>query len=371
MATERRPKRNARGGEFSAVARTIIVVDQAPLRRASRTECAAAMARLDDARAAWHRFEREDKPAFARWRAREFGTLLSEAREVELRVRDLEAVVHEVEMEMRRGFIDPHGAYRRVMARRGAPIDPTEERSAEPNDAGVGRPLSEFEQEALFQEWVQRSLGTNPDKMDDDAYSASFETFKSHMFRPRPPDPVPIGPQGSATNSPVEKEEEEEPELPIDARVKELYRQLVRRLHPDLRADGNVAASALWHEVQEAYAAWDIPQLEILLALSDIQSDRFSDQTSLSQMHAVLLELERALFALDDSLRQARNEDAWNFARTGAVAGLRLRAERELQTNLRARSNRLRMLEETVAGWSRSTALDRGAARVRHPEFAA
>ncbi len=31
---------------------------------------------------------------------------------------------------------------------------------------------------------MKRSLGTNPDKMDDDAYSASFEAFKSHMFRP-------------------------------------------------------------------------------------------------------------------------------------------------------------------------------------------
>ena len=53
------------------------------------------------------------------------------------------------------------------------------------SEAGEGRRLSEFEQEALFQEWVQKSLGTNPDKMDDDAYSTSFETFKTqHVPRP-------------------------------------------------------------------------------------------------------------------------------------------------------------------------------------------
>ena len=113
--------------------------------------------------------------------------------------------------------------------------------------------------------------------------------------------------------------------------MKELYRLLVRRLHPDLRADGNVAASALWHEVQEAYAASDIAHLEILLALSDIDSERFSDQTSVSQMRAVLAELTRALFALDDSLRQARDEDAWGFARTGVLPGLRERVQRELR----------------------------------------
>jgi hypothetical protein len=37
-----------------------------------------------------------------------------------------------------------------------------------------------------------------------------------------------------------------------EARFKEIYRILVRRLHPDLRADGDATVSALWHEVQEA-----------------------------------------------------------------------------------------------------------------------
>jgi hypothetical protein len=63
--------------------------------------------------------------------------------------------------------------------------------------------------------------------------------------------------------------------------------------------------------------------------------------------------LERAMFALEDSLRQARNENAWNFARTGSRPDLRAEVERELQANLRRRSERLRLLEETIADWSR------------------
>jgi hypothetical protein len=188
--------------------------------------------------------------------------------------------------------------------------------------------------------------------MDDEAYSASFEVFKSHMFRARPEEPPRVESRRRAPEAPVEKEEEEAA-TPLDARVKALYRELVRRLHPDLRADGNVAVSALWHEVQEAYAASDIAQLEILLALSDITSDRFSDQTSVSQIRAVVAELERALFALNDSLRQARGEDAWGFARGGAADGLRVRVERELQLNLRTRKTRLAVLQRTISEWSR------------------
>jgi hypothetical protein len=350
--------RERKTGRRPLTALHIVLIDQVPLRDAAGAECSATMAKLDDARAAWHRFEREDRPSFVRWRAREFGPLLSELRDVETQIRDREALVHEVEMEMRRGFYDPWSAYQRVMFRRENPS--VAEAAPEPTRRPRARAgeeqkfFTEFEKEALFQEWVQKFIGTNPDKLDDEAYTTTFEAFKSHMFRSRPDEPTPSPNARQAEPERRPPAEEEPAPAPIDARVKELYRLLVRRLHPDLRADGSAAVSALWHEVQEAYGASDIAHLEILLALSDIESDRFSDQTSVSQMRTVLAELTRALFALQDSLRQARDEDAWGFARTGAVAGLRERVERELKATLRMRSDRLDLLKRTIADWSRA-----------------
>jgi hypothetical protein len=346
----------------------IILIDQNPLRNAVGTECSAAMAKLDEARAAWHRFEREDRPSFVRWRAREFGPLLSELRDVEAQIRENETLVHEVEMEMRRGFYDPQSAYQRVIFRRENPS--VAQNEPEPASRARTRPgeeqkfFTEFEKEALFQEWVHKFIGTNPDKLDDEAYSTTFEAFKTHMFRGRPEEPPPSQNFQRTRKEKGEPVEEEPAPGPIDARVKELYRLLVRRLHPDLRADGSTAVSALWHEVQEAYAASDIAHLEILLALSDIKSDGFSDQTSVSQMCAALAELTRALFALEDSLRQARDEDAWGFARSGAQPGLRERVERELQATLRMRSERLSLLKQTIADWSRPPLAKRVAPRV-------
>ena len=145
----------------------------------------------------------------------------------------------------------------------------------------------------------------------------------------------------------------------MDARVKELYRILVRRLHPDLRADANAAVSALWHEVQEAYAASDVPQMEILLALSDIESNEMGAQTSVAQMRVVLAELERALAALEKSLLEAEGEDAWNFAQTGPNDELRLRVQRQLESDLSARTTRLNILAETIAAWARGPVANR------------
>lgn len=353
--TQQNGSRRARAGARPAVAATrqIVWIEQGPLRSAAGADCSATMARLDEARAAWHRFEREDKPSFVRWRAREFGPLLSELRDVEVQIRDAEVLVHDVQMEMRRGFYDPLSAYRRVMFRRENPSAAAQDPEPQQHGgAGEGRKISEFEQEALFQDWVQKFIGTNPDKLDDEAYTTTFEAFKSHMFRAMPDAPPPTQ---NARRVEAEQAAEEPATARIDARVKELYRLLVRRLHPDLRADGNAAASALWHEVQEAYAATDIAHLEILLALSGIESDRFSEQTSIAQMRAVLAELQRALFALEDTLRQARGDDAWNFARTGADADLRERIERELRGTLRSRSETLRLLKQTIAEWSGSS----------------
>jgi hypothetical protein len=278
-------------------------------------------------------------------------------------------LVHEVEMEMRRGFQDAHTAYQRVMFRRANPSAVVEEEEAQGdgNGEGIARKLTDFEKEALFQEWVQRSLGTNPDKMDDEVYSTKFEAFKTHMFRGAPETPRmgnvqrPVPPRRIARDVEEEPTEEEEAK---DARVKALYRVLVRRLHPDLRDDASASASALWHEVQEAYAASDVAQLEILLALIDIESNTLGTQTSIGQMRAILAELERAARALEKTVLEAEGEDAWNFAQAGPNEDLRTRVERQLKSDLAGRTARLDVLTKTIAAWAHGPIANRKAMAV-------
>ncbi len=330
----------------------IVWIEQAPLRASAAGECTDMMARLEQARLCWHQFERQDKPAFVRWRAREFGALLSTARDVEDKIRDAQNLIHEVEMEMRRKIQDPHSAYRRVLFRRENP-GVAENRKTSSNGSQSTSHLSEFEQEALFQEWVQTFLGTNPAKMDDDAYSTSFEVFKSHMFvRPgSTPGRSDFRPEDVRRSAVDEEPARATEQGTIDPRVKEIYRRLVRRLHPDLRANGDATVSSLWHEVQEAYAAGDVARMELLLALSDL-SNAPGASTTLSQMRSVLSELTRSVRALELSLVEARREDSWNFARTGPSEDLRSRVERQLKHDLALRQQRLELLTGTIAGWA-------------------
>src|SRR5438046_2973236 len=129
----------------------IVWIEQAPLRASAAGKCTDMMARLEQARLCWHQFERQDKPAFVRWRAREFGALLSTARDVEDKIRDAQNLIHEVEMEMRRHIQGPHSAYRRVLFRRKNP-DVADQRETFSHGSRSTPHLIEFEQEALFQE---------------------------------------------------------------------------------------------------------------------------------------------------------------------------------------------------------------------------
>ncbi len=185
----------------------LIWIDAAPLRGALTAECQAQMARLEEVRQRWHHYERKDRPAFIRWRAREFGALLSRAREVEDQIAETRDIIREVEEELRRRFQTPQDAYARVLFRRANPGVTEPEPQVR---GGLKRVLTEFEQETLFREWVQRFLGTNPDKMDDAAYDASFEVFKTHMFTRVPPPPPPMMEQrqSAPANTPAEEETE-------------------------------------------------------------------------------------------------------------------------------------------------------------------
>ena len=330
------------------------------------------MERLEKARSEWRRFEREDQPAFQRWKAATFGPLLSRMREVEGLIREKERLVAEVEREMYfSGSRSYRAAYTRVEKRRNNPDAEAEARSKTPppeeewarEEKSEEEELDEFTQELLFEEFLRTFLGMNPDRMSDRQYAKMFADFKAKILgRDRSDEPPP--------NWRAEPEPDFAPEPPKEPkdRVKELYRLLVRRLHPDMRADSNAEVSSIWHEVQEAYAAGNIDRLEMLLALTDIQSNTTGEHTSLFQMRSVLAELCQAFKAVQRNLQTAKADPAWNFARRANRSKIESRLRRELETTLDWHEDQLRQLEALIGQWT-APKKGRGSPTAKQEEF--
>jgi septal ring factor EnvC (AmiA/AmiB activator) len=165
----------------------------------------------------------------------------------------------------------------------------------------------------------------------------------------------PLPPHGSAPNG-VKSEA---------GRIKEIYRMLVRRLHPDLRADRDAEVSHFWHDVQEAYGQGNLERLEMLLALTDLQSNAAGDHTSLFQMRSVLTELRKAFKALQRSLGQARKDPAWKFAKLANRQQVRAGIQRKLERELHDHEADLAELEGQIARWK--AAADRTRSPRRNP----
>jgi len=285
-----------------------------------------------------------------------FGVLLSRQREVEALIREKESLIEEVERELhfdRSG--DERAAYARVQRRRAQPpsredsrgsaAPPPPRREEDPRFAGRGRDdLSDIELQFLFDDFLL-FMGMNPDRMSDRQYERMFAEFKARLRAQAEPEAE------ARSKSRRKVELESVPEKPASSRIKEVYRLLVRRLHPDTRADSDAGVSALWHEVQEAYEDENLDRLEMLLALTDIQSNA-TDETSLFQMHSVLDELRAACNALRRNLRAAKKDPAWNFIGRKDRAALEIHLRGELEANLAHHEDVLWRLERIIESWS-------------------
>lgn len=338
-------KHRAGGAQKRSKDRRLVLLDQEPLRRKAASECSRAMARLEKAKTEWKRFQSEDKACFDRWMASTFGALLSQVREIEAAVRAREALVHEVEMEMMLGGArSPRAAYAKVQSCRDNPQPEADPHSTPPppreEDEGfAGNPFAdmpEFAQEMLFEEFLRSVMGMNPDRMNQRKYEQMFADFKANLRGEERPEPSPL---------PV-------PPKPEQSRLKELYRQLVRRLHPDTKADSDAAVSAIWHEVQEAYNDGNVERLEMLLAMTDLHEKATGEHTSLWQMRSVLAELRSSFNALQRNLRAAKKDPAWNFGRQQDRSVLEKRVREELESRVRWHEGFLEALDAKIAGWS-------------------
>ncbi len=357
----------------SAQVWSLVLIDQAPLRRKAATECQRALTKLEKAKAEWKRFQQEDVATYARWTATTFGALFTRQRELEAALHAKEMLIDEVEEEMYcSGTRSYHSAYAKVMRRRERPEPPgpgeaprdseeepppgpdADENFAEDEPKIPFEQLSEAEKKRAFEDFLLNGMGVDPKRIPKSDYHLLFTIFRVKMGErdkasssspPPPPRSAPPPQRGRKTAPKVDD--------PTDARVKELYRLLVRRLHPDTRADGDAEVSAIWHEVQEAYRTKNVERLEMLLALSELQADAFGEGTSLSQMASVLKELRRSHSALQRNLKAAKQDPAWNFAHRPDRDKLERRMTRDLNALIADMERHLEALEAQLAKWAK------------------
>jgi hypothetical protein len=336
--------------------RRIVWVSDEPLRRQAAGEYSKAMAKLEKGREELRQFEQQDQPAFQRWMAVTFGPLMTELRENAMLIAERLATIYEVEEEMMlSGHENPRRAYAAVMKRRKRAEQAFAQEYNEKPDADAELDeefdddfsaeveISEEERHEMFEEFLL-SEGIDPECLGRQQYARMFKSFETRVFG-EPDEEKPIKAhrgEGAARD-------------PEETRIKEVYRILVRRLHPDTRADGDAAVSAIWHDVQEAYQMGNLVRLEALLAVTEMEaaSSDSGAAATLSQMRQAVAELRRAYQALRKGITEAMRDPAWGFARNPYRGQLEKQIRRDMEYDLNQQREMLETTRQTLEEWSR------------------
>jgi len=323
----------------------MVPVDQVPLRKDTEKECRRAMKTAARLREQIEDFEKSVLPSYDRWMGKTFGPLLEEEQKTEDRIAELEDLITEVTAAQFWSGGSQRSAYQKVMNERDkkeADGDLDDEDFDDDDD--LGDPKNDKDcppEEQMFREFVRNVLGLNPEKLAKAEYRSLFKEFRSQSG---------MGGNGhhdeSSDGSAAGAKKREHP-----SRVKELYRLLVRRLHPDSGADYDGESARLWHSLQEAYQNNDLERLEILLAITDIHDGSGTAQATLFHLRQVTAEFLRGERALRQKLAKLRKTPAYLFSVCKDLAGLEERTRTKIDKRLQVARGHLRHLEELVGSW--------------------
>lgn len=331
--------------------RRIILLDQEPLRAEAGRAARKKIGEMEKLSSSLEEFEKTILPAYTRWEEETLGPLLAEERQLNAKIDHLEHLLSTASLEALFTGRDPSEIYADIAREQqeweerqagGEPDRSEPESEPEPEeDPDAKREFTDEERE--FRSYVRYAIGEDPDYFDKRQYKKLFNEYREWKKR-REED------CGSAT----QKKQD------IPARVKELYRVLVRRLHPDTgksRKDPNT--QRLWHDLQNAYAAMDVERLEVLLALTDLHESGSAIRSTLYHLRKVAKEMERTVRDLKNRFREARSSPAWQFwhADNRQKVGAKMRAA--VEARIRDAKNHIATLEQQIDFWKQDAGMSK------------
>ncbi len=307
----------------------IVLLDGEPIRRKARRDYEKVLRDLDVAKAEAERFESEDKPLFAQWVNSNFGALLTEIRELQEKLFHAQGLVEEVQDEFFVGnYRSINKAYKNVMHRREHP----EEREEEVRQAE--------EEEAEFRKEFEEAF-----KKTEDEFWKHFKG-DSDEFNPPP----------------------RKAEAKKGGRLKDLYRNLVRLLHPDKGAKRSKKEIEWWHQTQDAYQTGNVEQLELILTLVEMEN-RGSKDATVSVLAQLTSEFKKSLKALKRKISVLKKELAWNFSLLPDCSSLFVRVRNELQADRDRMLWLLQKYEQQIRTWETAPASAPKRARARRGAY--
>jgi hypothetical protein len=333
------PTRKAHRAHKKGVAprtRALVLLDTAAIRKRAARECEQARKKYEAAAAEWERYQTSDTTEFARALALHAGPLREELRVLLPKFEELASLLDEIDSEMVLSGDSPAECLARIEA---LDADIDAELDALEDEFGDGASEESADEELEEEVWkeVLEEAGLSEEDWDGDEAEtdeeADFDDFLRHMLG-MPPQKRKARQEGSERAD----------------RIKALYRELVRELHPDGGGKVTPERMRLWHEVQDAYRSGDLARLEFLHAKNGQMTGEVTAATPVSRLKALATLFKQSLRSLASRLSEARRDLAWGFSTlTEKERGGKLRAaEAEIRADVDDVKAKVRRMEQQL-----------------------
>jgi hypothetical protein len=358
-----------------------MVIDERPIRDAAFKAYQKAEKQVATARDDIEAFESRDLPAFARWEAQVFGPLMTELREIASALEEKLRLLALIDEERFWSNCSRVVAYRRVMEAKNNPspppttpgFDPDFERSHSgyrsiprvfgESDLPPGFDIDEYDRMPGRQKNKFYELYEEAALMFELIYGVEAPQFDDVLEQER------IRRHGRKTEEPppFEHHTAPKPQPPPSRdsdRIKELYRTLVRRLHPDMGGTQTARERELWQQVQDAYKARDLEWLESISGRLDA-THKSGASLSIQILRRMTADLLSALHGLRSQLSKHRRHPAWKFhEKTAALAKFEAKRRRSLESDLRYHRQQLLEAEAILNDLAKRAAKSKNKAKV-------
>lgn len=311
--------------------RSLLIIDQEPIRRGAADEIRSLFSRLRQARRKVEDFESVDKPAFARWLRVEFHEPLVEINSLQTKVSEAEDILHEVRMIRLAMGCSYHQAYVNAMRRRRSGEDAPEWEGFDDQGPGTRSDDPDGKDDAGAGAGSGAEAADNDDEADGEpsAEQAACDDDGVGLFR-----------------------KAKEAFGNIADSMKAKYRELARLLHPDLRFGGDAWTNDLWARAQAAYAEKNLRELDDLLTLSRVSLGPEASRESVSDMKSAASFLKKSLASVRRQIAGLKQDMAWEFASLKDRTRLKRRISYDLENEYDELRERLDALEAQLARWS-------------------
>ncbi|MBP9889061.1 MAG: hypothetical protein KBF93_22390 [Leptospiraceae bacterium] len=370
--SSRRKKQDPKGNSQNPFeTKALVVIEQTKVRKKYIQGCKRTIKDLEKAKQEWEEYQSVDVPSYEKWYNQNFGSDLSQIREAHQKAIDLNSTLQEIRHWIMKKDISPYEAYKLVMDRKANPekyrlLDEEEEarqreqkrkwkdkygrdffgedenfdneEDEEEEFFGNNREPSEEELKMMFEFFIQANPSIKSKMKDKGFYDFMFERFKEDVLGRKKTDSESNNESGKTT---------------AEDRIKNIYRILVRKLHPDFQTEITPHMQSLWHEVQSAYKAKDLERLETILAISNIQTGDFSEEISVSQILNVQSEYKNQLKSLRAQIRKARKRVEWGFSKITNTQPLSKKIKTDLKLELNQHLFHIQQFEKQLQAWSK------------------